>query len=375
VIKAGGSGAPEEAPLANVFVYLETLAGPTGPTGETRGELNTASRFALAEGRRVARALGASVFAVLCGSPRPADEVDAVAKAAAAHGADKLLVVETEAAFPHPLDLAWGPALARLFERIPPALVLFPAGTAALELAPPLAARLGGSYAPRCEIQIDDFRQQGRVESRVLLHRLRHDERSMRTLDPLTRDHPIVATLGPGVAAPPRPAIEIGVETFSAVALGLFADTAELSTVEGDPWAGWPSAGLVVLVGPGHRDAAHPAAEEPRGRALAAAIEEELGPLLASGGGVVAAADDVPASVVAASTPHLVVKLGWSAVRLPSLPGTRLALVLEANDPEPPDDDCDMLFRLPAGVGIDLALAERLLAQLMSHGARAESWR
>jgi len=314
----------------------------------------------------MARALGASLYALVLGPPRPAAAVEVLAAAAAAHGADKLLVGEVAAAVPVALDAAWGGALGRLFERIPPAIVLFPAGKAGLELGPALAARLGATYAPRCEVKVEGF---GRpADSGVRLERLRPDERSLRSLDPVGWERPIVATLGAGEPPAPRPAIEIGVEILPDPAV----DLAPAPAIVGpDAWAAWPEARLVVLVGTagGPRQ---PGEDEGEGAGLLAThIAKALGPQLERRGAVVAAASDVPPAVLEATSAQIVLKLGWSPARLPALPDTRLAVVLEADAPEPPppDDRCDILLRLEPGETLDGSLAQRLLAQLLSEDA------
>jgi hypothetical protein len=312
----------------------------------------------------MARALGASLYALVLGPPRTAAAVDVLAAAAAAYGADKLLVGEVAAAIPLALDAAWGAALVRLFERIPPAVVLFPAGKVGLELGPALAARLGATYAPRCEVKVEGF---GRpADSGVRLERLRPDERSLRSLDPVGWERPIVATLGAGEPPAPRPAIEIGVEILPEP----MVDLAPAPAIVGpDAWAAWPEARLIVLVGTAGGPRRQ--GEDEGARTLATHIAKALGPQLERRGAVVAAASEVPAAVLEATSAQIVLKLGWSPARLPALPDTRLAVVLEADAPEPPppDDRCDILLRLEPGETLDGSLSQRLLAQLLSEDA------
>jgi hypothetical protein len=356
----------QEDPLANVFVYLESVATPAVSSPEAlKAPLTSASLFALSEGRRLARTLGASLYALFFGAPLGNKELEQLSSLAAAYGADKLLVGEMHDAPVFHLDMVWGPSLMRVFERIPPAVVLFPAGDSALELAPPLAARLCGTFAPRCEIKVDPLGPSSQGDSQVLLHRLRPDELSTRSLDPVLWEHPIVATLGPGTPPRPRPAMEIGVEILPCLPPEL---TLLPEALETDPWAEWPRARLLVLVGNGQTSRLEGA------RALARAIGKGLAVQLVRSGAVVAAADDVPAAVLGGTTPRLIIKLGWSPSRLPSLPGTRLALVLEASAPEPPDDRCDILLRLPEGEALGEDLSHNLLLQLLGEEDAKDLW-
>ena len=67
---------------------------------------------------------------------------DQVAARLGRAGADKVLACEGPGLGAPPLDLTHGPALYAAIERIPPLLVLFPAGGAGAQLGPGLAARL-----------------------------------------------------------------------------------------------------------------------------------------------------------------------------------------------------------------------------------------
>jgi len=358
----------QEDPLANVFVYLESVANVAASASTLEAppaSLTSASLFALSEGRRLARTLGASLYALFLGSPLGNTELEEITTLAAAHGADKLLVGEMEDAPAFRLDMVWGPSLTRVFERLPPAIVLFPAGDSALELAPPLAARLGGTYAPRCEIKIDGPVPSSHAEAQVLLHRLRPDELSTRSLDPVLWEHPIVATLGPGTSPRPRPAMEIGVEILPCLSPEL---NLRPETLEVDAWSEWLRARLLILVG------SNPASKVEGARTLAQVVASGLTVQLDRNGAVIAAADDVPAAILEGTTARLIIKLGWSPARLPSLPSTRLALVLEASAPEPPDDRCDILLRLPEGEALDDQLAHKLLLQLLGEEDAKDLW-
>src|SRR5262245_23523515 len=69
-------------------------------------------------------------------------------------GADKVPVCEGPGLGPPPLDMTHGPALYAAVERIPPLLVLFPAGGAGAQLGPGLASRLGGAFAASADLEL-----------------------------------------------------------------------------------------------------------------------------------------------------------------------------------------------------------------------------
>jgi len=81
---------------------------------------------------------------------------DKVAARLGRAGADKVLSCEGTGLGAPPLDLTHGPALYAAVERIPPLLVLFPAGGAGTQLGPGLASRLGGAFAASADLEIGE---------------------------------------------------------------------------------------------------------------------------------------------------------------------------------------------------------------------------
>src|SRR5262245_29681222 len=127
--------------LPNLLVPIDLHDGvPTAP-----------SLFALSEGRRVARAAGVTVFAVVMTERRVDDQV---ASRLGRAGADKVLACEGPGLGAPPLDATHGPALYAAVERVPPLLVLFPAGGAGAQLGPGLASRLGGAFAAAADLEV-----------------------------------------------------------------------------------------------------------------------------------------------------------------------------------------------------------------------------
>ena len=101
----------------------------------------------------MATAAGATVFA-LAFSDRPLP--DALTARLGRAGADKVLVCEGAGLSAPPLDATHGAALAAAIDRVPPLLVLFPAGGAGAELGPALAARIGAAYAGEADLELSD---------------------------------------------------------------------------------------------------------------------------------------------------------------------------------------------------------------------------
>src|SRR5262245_55895426 len=131
-------------PLPNLLVPIDLRDGaPTEP-----------SLFALSESRRVAHEAGVTVLAVLLTDPHPAADVERIAARLGLAGADKVLLCEAPGLDGPALDATHGPALLTATERVPPLLVLFPAGGTGQQLGPPLAVRLGAAYAAAADIEV-----------------------------------------------------------------------------------------------------------------------------------------------------------------------------------------------------------------------------
>ena len=100
-----------------------------------------------------------------------------------------------------PLDATHGAALYAAVERVPPLLVLFPAGGAGRELGPGLAARLGGGFASTADLEVGEAAVPlADGVGRVFLRRWRGDRTGYRRLDPVELERPVVAILPAGGA-------------------------------------------------------------------------------------------------------------------------------------------------------------------------------
>jgi electron transfer flavoprotein alpha subunit len=128
--------------VANIVVFIEMReARPTEP-----------SRFALGEARRVADALGATVYALVASGELAAAAADELPGALGAAGADKILLCADAALAGPPVDAVMGGVLAVVAEKLRPRLFLWPAGSVGLQLAPSLAARTGAALFPRASL-------------------------------------------------------------------------------------------------------------------------------------------------------------------------------------------------------------------------------
>jgi hypothetical protein len=192
--------------LANIIVFVEVR----------RDEVTRASRFAVAEARRVASELGATVYAVIATGPASEAAIEAHGRALGEAGADRILCC-AEAALAGPLlDATVGPFLAGLTQRLRPVLTLFPAGAVGPALGPPLAMRLGGLYHERASLEI----VRDGDNARLAVRRFRADG-ALRTLDVGgAHGRPTVATLPTGIDPGLRGAPAVEVEMLPYVAGG-----------------------------------------------------------------------------------------------------------------------------------------------------------
>jgi electron transfer flavoprotein alpha subunit len=193
--------------LANIIVFVEVREGAA--TGS--------SRYAVSEARRVASALGATVYAVLATGPATDREIEAHARTIGQAGADRILCCADAALGGALLDATVGPFLAALAERLRPVLTLFPAGVVGPALGPPLALRLGGLYHPRACLEIAREGETARLSAR----RFRASDGGVRVLEVAARhSRPVVATLpaGPDPGARGAPAAEVEMLAYLAPA-------------------------------------------------------------------------------------------------------------------------------------------------------------
>jgi electron transfer flavoprotein alpha/beta subunit len=130
--------------MASIIAYTEVR----------QTAITAASRFALAEARRIADDLGATVYALLALGPAAPDELAALAGEVGTAGADRILCCTDEALQGPSRDATHGPLLAAVAERLRPTLVLFSEGESGPELGRPLADRMGASFMPGSNLEI-----------------------------------------------------------------------------------------------------------------------------------------------------------------------------------------------------------------------------
>jgi electron transfer flavoprotein alpha subunit len=176
--------------MASIIAYIEIRdAAVTAP-----------SRFALAEARRVADDLGATVYALLALGPTTPDELTALAGQVGTAGADRILCCSDEALAGPPSDATHGPLLASVAERLRPLLVLFPEGETGPQLGPPLAARMDAAFLGRAALAVQAATD---LEPAQVVVRSRQDDHGEERVVRLREiEKPVVATLGAGTAPP-----------------------------------------------------------------------------------------------------------------------------------------------------------------------------
>jgi hypothetical protein len=175
--------------MASIVAYMDVR----------EGAITLPSRFVVAEARRVADAAGATVYALLPLGPVPQAQIEELAAAVSAAGADRVLCSSDELLAGPALDITHGALLAQVAERLHPRLILFPAGGVGVELGPPLAIRIGAAYVPRAAIDIrEEERTPDPPSQRVLLQRWRAAGDVQRVVDVEDIEHAVVATLAAG---------------------------------------------------------------------------------------------------------------------------------------------------------------------------------
>jgi electron transfer flavoprotein alpha subunit len=176
--------------MASIIAYIEILdAAMTAP-----------SRFALAEARRVADDLGATVYALLALGPTTPDELAALAGEVGTAGADRILCCSGDALAGPPSNATHGPLLASVAERLKPLLVLFPEGEAGPKLGPPLADRMNAAFLGSSALAIQATTD---LEPAQLLVRCQDGDRGEERVVRLREiEKPVVATLRAGTAPP-----------------------------------------------------------------------------------------------------------------------------------------------------------------------------
>ena len=310
-----------EAHLPNLLVPIDLQGGhPTEP-----------SLFALSEARRVAHTAGVTVFAVVM-TDRHLDE--AIAAQLGRAGADKVLACEGPGLGAPPLDLTHGPALYAAVERIPPLLVLFPAGGAGPQLGPGLASRLGGAFAAAADLELGEAATPlADGIGRVFVRRWRADRTSYRRLDPVELERPVVAILPAGGAPANQGSSAVDVEVITCVAPAKVGVT-EVAA-EADDLAAIALAPILIIVDP-------------------AVGEGALAKLSAAAPAGVAVVDAIAAApAIATAAPRLVIAVGPRGAVVSGTPRSRVGAVLATTPARPNRAAVDVLLRLPADASAD----------------------
>lgn len=189
--------------MASIVAYIELR----------QGTVTDASRFVLAEARRVADTAGATVFALLTVGRLDQGEIDLLASEINAAGADRVLCASAETLGGPPLDATHGEALTQVAEQLRPLLVLFPAGGSAVQLGPPLAIRIGAAFMASASIELrSEDRTPEPPSHRVLLARWRAARDGQRKIDVGDLERPVVAGLPAGPIPAPTAARHTEVE-------------------------------------------------------------------------------------------------------------------------------------------------------------------
>lgn len=183
--------------MANFAVFVELEGGtPTLP-----------SLSALGEARQAADVFGATVYAVTA-ARLDTRELDALALALGRVGADKVLISTDAYVVGLPLDATLGGFLSAINDRVRPALFLFPAGGAGLQLGPPLAVRTGATYFPHAVLGLTEPEDPAIAGPgylpKLLLVRTIAGEHARRMLDLVESERPAVVVMASGPPPEPR---------------------------------------------------------------------------------------------------------------------------------------------------------------------------
>jgi hypothetical protein len=182
--------------MANIVTYIEVRDGiPTLP-----------SLYALAEARRIAASVGATVYGLLALPLFSNVKIDELAAEVSAAGADRVLCCSHATLDGPTLDVTHGQLLLQVAQRLLSPLFLLPSGQVALEIGPALSIRIGGTFMMGASVEITPG-----PASAVKLHRYRPDG-CTRVIDVKEHERPVVASLGSGMHANPTGALYAEVE-------------------------------------------------------------------------------------------------------------------------------------------------------------------
>jgi electron transfer flavoprotein alpha subunit len=225
-------------------------------------------------------------------------------------GADRVLVCEGVNLGAAPLDATHGSALFAAAERVPPIVVLFPAGGPGDELGPPLATRLGAAYAPGVDLEISD--ETGPLADgvgRITLRRWRADRSGYRQLDPVEMERPVVAILGAHGVPRADGTPDVDVEVIACVAAAEVS-IVELSSEPDDLEAVTQARGLVLI-----------------GAGVAPEIGASIRAAAAARADVAVVDANTSPRALAAASPGFVLEIGRSEASVGISPRARVGLV------------------------------------------------
>ena len=176
--------------MASIVAYTEIR----------QASITAPSRFVLAEARRIADDLGATVYALLALGPTTPEGLAALAGKVGTAGADRILCCTDEALAGPSSDATHGRLLVAVAERLRPALVLFPEGEAGPALGRPLAERMGAAFLPCSALEVQAAI--GLEPAQVLVRCPDDDHLLPRAVSLREIGRPVVATLLNGTAPP-----------------------------------------------------------------------------------------------------------------------------------------------------------------------------
>jgi electron transfer flavoprotein alpha subunit len=176
--------------MASIVAYMEIR----------QASITAASRFVLAEARRIADDLGATVYALLALGPTTSEGLAALAGEVGTAGADRILCCADEALACPSSDATHGPLLASVAERLRPALVLFPEGEAGPALGRSLADRMGAAFLPDSSLEI--LAGNYSEPSQVVVRCPQNDHSGERAVRLREIERPVIAALRAGTAPP-----------------------------------------------------------------------------------------------------------------------------------------------------------------------------
>jgi hypothetical protein len=274
---------------------------------------------------------------------------DKVAARLGRAGADKVLSCEGPGLGAPPLDVTHGSALYAAVERIPPLLVLFPAGGAGPQLGPGLASRLGGAFAANADLEIGEAATPlADGVGRIFVRRWRADRSSYRRIDPVELERPVIAILPAGGAPADVGTDEVEVEVITCVPPAKVG--VSVLSSEADDLAATALASVLIVVDP----------------ALGEAALAKLSAAAPAGVTVAGAVSAAPA--IAMSVPRIVIGVGARGPTISGTPRSRVGAILSAPPTKEQRIPADVLLSLPAGGAPD-AMIDDLIASLAPLGA------